>query len=674
MSVLNYRAYPTAVEFHKDRSFVRGIMGPFGCLRGDTEIQTIEGVKAISDIDKPTYVLSYDCQKDQFVMALTGGSYLKGRDYLYRVVTSNGEFVSSGHHRVLCGDGEYQQVQSLAQGQSVYQYSGDQPVRRVSSSQVELSVDVLHYQGKHASYLGDCAKLNRQYGQRLLEVLGNAPVHLPLSDDVQKYGHDACHVLNDYKDGLEELEQSHTHPNQYGAPHSIDGCSHLPLHPSIFEEDHGASISSLPQMDSDQPSQQSACKSESHHSKGELNQRCSYDSTSISKDTILKIERLDILEEYWDLMVLDTNNYVTIDGTIHHNSGKSVACCFEIFQKAQEQIQSTDGIRRSKWIIARNTQPELETTTIRTWLEWFPEHIFGKMSRKPPFTHKLKFNDVELEVIFLALDRPDDVKKLLSFEVTGVWFNEAREINYEMVEGATGRVGRYPPIKQKPEEVAKEDWPTWSGIIMDTNPPDEEHWWYRSAQLDHWAYDEDGRLHQNLARFEKVDAIPDKFRWRFYQQPSGLDPLAENIEHLPGGYDYYHRQIPGKTKEWINVYVHGNYGTIMKGLPVYAGAYNPDIHKAKFDLEKRPTGTIYVGIDASGRHPASVFLQRMGDGQLQCVHEFCVTGQEGMGAENYARLLKQEMSTYFPECDFEIWGDPAGAWGQNSDERTGTLI
>ena len=672
MSVLNYKAYPTSAKFHKDNSFVKGIMGPFGCLRGDTKIQTIEGAKAISDIDKPTYVLSYDCQRDQFVMALTGGSYLKGKDYLYRVVTNSGEFVSSGHHRVLCGDGEYRQVQSLAQGQSVYQYSGDQPVKRVSSSQVELSVDVLHYQGKHASYLGDCAALNRQYGQQLLEVLGSGPVHLPLSGDAQKYGHDACRVLDDYKDGLKELEQSHTHPNQYGARHSTDGSSHLPLPPSIFEEGYGASISSLPQMDLGRPSQQSVCKCEPHRNKGELNQHCPYNCTSISKDTILEIEKLDVIEEYWDLMVLDTNNYVTVDGTIHHNSGKSVSCCFEIFMRAQQQTPGKDGMRRSRWVIARNTQPELETTTIATWLEWFPEHEFGKMRRKPPFTHKIKFNDVELEVVFLALDRPEDIKKLLGAEATGIWFNEAREINYEMLEGATGRVGRFPPIKDKPDDVPKEEWPKWSGIIMDTNPPSDEHWWCKSAEEDAWAYDEDGRLHDNFRRrgYETVDEIPETMRWSFYQQPSGLDPMAENIEHLPGGYDYYNRQIPGKTKEWINVYVHGNYGTIVKGLPVYAGAYNPDIHRAKFDLERRPSGTVYMGIDASGRHPATVFIQRMGDGQLQVVHEFCVSGEEGMGAENYARLLKQEMNTYFAGCDFEIWGDPAGGWGQNTDERT----
>ena len=37
-------------------------------------------------------------------------------------------------------------------------------------------------------------------------------------------------------------------------------------------------------------------------------------------------------------------------------------------------------------------------------------------------------NDLDLEVIFLALDRPEDVKKLLSLELTGIWINEAREI------------------------------------------------------------------------------------------------------------------------------------------------------------------------------------------------------------------------------------------------------
>ena len=54
-----------------------------------------------------------------------------------------------------------------------------------------------------------------------------------------------------------------------------------------------------------------------------------------------------------------------------------------------------------------------------------------------PYTHNIKKGDVELEVIFLALDRPEDVKKLLSLELTGVWVNEAREIPKSIIDACS---------------------------------------------------------------------------------------------------------------------------------------------------------------------------------------------------------------------------------------------
>jgi len=344
-------------------------------------------------------------------------------------------------------------------------------------------------------------------------------------------------------------------------------------------------------------------------------------------------------------------------------SGKSVMMVWEIFMRAKQQAAGEDGVRRSRWIIARNTQPQLETTTIKTWLDWFPESTFGRMSRKPPFTHTVKLGDIELEVIFLALDKPEDVKKLLSFEVTGVFFNEAREMEYEVIAGATGRVGRYPPKKDKPKHIPDDQWPTWSGIIMDTNPPTDDHWWYKMAEEQAWAVDKFGNP-------TDASEIPETMSWEFWKQPSGLDPLGENIENLPGGTDYYTKQLGGKTEEWINVYVHGNYGFIKSGLPVYKNSWNPDIHMSKEEMPVPAGGTIYIGVDASGRHPAAVFLYRTLTGQLQLLHELCVTAEEGMGAVSFARLLKQEISLKFKAHDFEIWGDPAGAWASQNDERT----
>lgn len=345
-------------------------------------------------------------------------------------------------------------------------------------------------------------------------------------------------------------------------------------------------------------------------------------------------------------------------------SGKSVAVCWEIFIRMKKQERGKDGKRRSRWIIARNTFNELETTTMETWRDWFPEHTFGPISRKPPYRQTLKYDDVEAEVIFLALDKPEDQKKLLSFEVTGVWFNEARQIPYEIIRAALGRVGRFPARKDKPEHISEDRWPTWSGILMDTNPPDDQHWYYRAAEENAWAVNELGDLID-------PETIPKHRRWEFFRQPSGLTPAAENIENLPGGREYYLRMLgDGKTKEWADVHVHGNYGFVKEGMPVFEGYWNPDTMIPERGIPINPSGEIFVGVDASGRHPAAVFAQRTMLGQWQVVHELCITDDAGMGAERYAGLLKQEMQVKFPNHVFYIWGDPAGDWKSQNDERT----
>ena len=47
-------------------------------------------------------------------------------------------------------------------------------------------------------------------------------------------------------------------------------------------------------------------------------------------------------------------------------SGKSVACCVELFRRALEQKPNNEGIRKSRWCVIRNTNPQLRTTTIKT--------------------------------------------------------------------------------------------------------------------------------------------------------------------------------------------------------------------------------------------------------------------------------------------------------------------
>ena len=100
-------------------------------------------------------------------------------------------------------------------------------------------------------------------------------------------------------------------------------------------------------------------------------------------------------------------------------SGKSYACAAEVIMRAVKQRPSPrDGIRYTRFVIVRNSYPELKTTTIKTWQELFPENTFGPMLYTPPITHHIRLPSrgdaagIDCEVIFLALDQPKDVWRL----------------------------------------------------------------------------------------------------------------------------------------------------------------------------------------------------------------------------------------------------------------------
>tara|TARA_B100000287_G_scaffold403195_1_gene424797 strand:- start:12418 stop:13947 length:1530 start_codon:yes stop_codon:yes gene_type:complete len=338
-------------------------------------------------------------------------------------------------------------------------------------------------------------------------------------------------------------------------------------------------------------------------------------------------------------------------------SGKSYACCAELFRRAIEQKPSPrDGIKYTRFAIVRNSYPMLKTTTLKTWLELLPEHTWGNVHHSPPITHHIKLPPrggaagIDCEVIFLALDAPKDVRKLLSLELTGAWVNEARELPVAVVQGLTHRVGRYP--------TKADGGPTWRGVIMDTNPCDSDHWYYR------------------LAEKERPKG---KFYWEFFRQPGGVievpleeipdempeakgymfqsgswweeNKKAENIKNLPQG--YYSQLMGGKNLDWIRCYAEGKYTFVQEGKPVWA-EYNDSLMAV--DLEPDPTVPLQIGLDF-GLTPAAVFAQRLKNGRWQVLHELVT---DDMGLERFCSILKSELEMRFPKFETMIWGDPAG--------------
>jgi hypothetical protein len=220
---------------------------------------------------------------------------------------------------------------------------------------------------------------------------------------------------------------------------------------------------------------------------------------------------------------------------------------------------------------------------------------------------------------------------LLSLELTGIWFNEAKFMHKNIIDAATGRVGRYPSKKDKPANVSDKNWPTWFGVIMDTNPPDDDHWWYRMAEVE----------------------APTG--WEFFSQPSGLSKEAENRENLPK--NYYEQIIAGKDPEWISVFVHGQYGTIQDGKPVYGSSYKDSIHCVS-NLKPIANRPLHIGLDF-GNTPAGIIEQDTPLGQWRALEEIT---SEDCALKDFAKILKTKLATDYPGFDCRFYGDPSGCF------------
>lgn len=319
-------------------------------------------------------------------------------------------------------------------------------------------------------------------------------------------------------------------------------------------------------------------------------------------------------------------------------SGKSVTCCIEIMRRAMKQKPNFEKIRRTRWAVIRNSYPDLKNTTIKTWRDWFDDR-WGKFLWSTPYTHHISVGlpddtRVEAEVIFLALDHEEDVRKLLSMELTGVWINEAREIRKSIVDGASMRCRRFPS--------KRDGGATFSGVIMDTNSPSEVHWWGIMAG--------EVPIPEFMTEEERRFLVKPK-NWEFFTQPPGMNeqldqrgdvlsyamnPEAENISNLDSR--YYPEIVHGKARPWINAYILNRYQSLSDGKRVYP-TFRREVHVAREELQPLPGVEISCGIDF-GRTPAAIFGQKMHSDRWIILHEFLASD---MGANRFAIALKNEI-------------------------------
>jgi len=312
-------------------------------------------------------------------------------------------------------------------------------------------------------------------------------------------------------------------------------------------------------------------------------------------------------------------------------SGKSSAAAFEVCLFLPKHLWNTYGITKTRWAVVRNTMPELRNTTQRTYFEWFPQGTYQKQEHRYTLNWGIdsgphKGENLEVEILFLSCDRPDDVKSFKSLELTGYHTDESIELPEEVKLLLFSRTGRFP--KKCPERYG----------IETTNPPYTNHPTYSNFP---WQSPPPGPI---------PPGKPLDNHAGFWQPP------GENEENLRPGYYEEMRQMYRDYPDWVDMYIEGKPGVIIKGRLVYTGFQRRD-HVSLKPL-KWDGSQLYRGWDNSGNCPACVVIQVPAPHQMQVLREF-ITEREAI--VDFTDRVIESCNQAFPGAEYIDWADPAGS-------------
>lgn len=306
-------------------------------------------------------------------------------------------------------------------------------------------------------------------------------------------------------------------------------------------------------------------------------------------------------------------------------SGKTMGALMELFRRSLEQAPDAEGVRPTRMVIVRNTMSQLRNTVladIRGYLG--PLVKFHVTDAKITFNVPLQDGTVmDSEWLLVPLDSTEDVRKLLSLQITGAFLEEFREINYDIVASILGRCGRYPPVARVR--------PSWYGLIGSSNPYNDGDAWCEALEGE------------------------EKPGWAMFRQPSGLSPEAENVANLPP--NYYQDLAAENSVEWTNVHVRAMNGDNLGGLAVFKSSLVPANHLVD-ELIVHTGRALIIGLDL-GRTPCAIFIQQDHYGRTLVVDE--VTSED-MGLEQFlqTKLRPAVADPRYAGCRVIIGFDPAG--------------
>jgi hypothetical protein len=332
--------------------------------------------------------------------------------------------------------------------------------------------------------------------------------------------------------------------------------------------------------------------------------------------------------------------------------GKSTVALFDLLHRALNQ-DPYNNVRRTKFIVLRNTMQQLKTTVKPLLDQWFvtmTDNSFGQW-RLTENTYEVHMylpdgTILHTEFIMMAADTPDDVRRLLSVECSAAWVEEAREVDPEVFSGLQGRVARFP---SRAAGGVK-----YPGVICSTNPPPVGGFWHKMIS----------DPPSNTEVFIQPAAILDD---------GSINPDAENLQHLDPS--YYDNLLSGKTEDWINVYLKNMFGAGDLGQPIYRASFKKSFHVAASPLQPvlGSVNPLIVGMD-NGLQAAAAIGQQDMRGRVNILGEAYVPEDETMGVESFLdKLLIPTLTNKFgtfPRNKIVFVVDPACFQRSQVDEKT----
>jgi len=321
-----------------------------------------------------------------------------------------------------------------------------------------------------------------------------------------------------------------------------------------------------------------------------------------------------------------SNTFRCVVGAV--GSGKTVGGVMDICYYIPHYMYETFNVTRTKWCLLRNTYAELEDTTLETVIEWFPWGKHQKQRGIYTITYPPPSN-IEVRLLLRACDRPEQVKKFKSLEITGYLIDEANEVDESIKLMLKNRIGRFP--RKSPAKF---------GIEL-TNPPTIEHAIFSNYD---WQTPIPGYPDH------KPTQPPLKNHIGFWQQE------RENEINLPKGYydDLY--ESYANNKDWIDMYIKGMPGVITKGKTIYNN-FKRDIHISPTTLKYHPSIPVLRGWDNSGNTPAVVIAQQPSPLSLNILSS---QHHDKMGTIEFAKLIIAQCAIDYPDATFIDYADPAG--------------